>query len=61
MKQVGYIAFYEKKRIEIPLSIGGIYAAKKEAVKILKIPKSKRGYLAIVPGYEAEIINAQNK
>lgn len=61
MKQVGYIAFYNKKKIEIPLSIGGIYDAKEEAVKILKVPKSKRGLLAIAPGYESEKINEQNK
>lgn len=61
MIQTGYIAFYEKKRIEIPLDVGGIYEAKLEAIKLLKVPKSKRGYLAIAPGYETEIINEQNK
>ena len=61
MKQVGYIAFYNKKRIEIPLDIGGIYDAKLEAIKILKVPKSKQGLLAIAPGYESEIINEEIK
>jgi len=59
MKQVGYIAFYNGKRIEIPLEIGGIYNAKLEAIKQLKVPKSKQGLLAIVPGYEAEKLNEQ--
>ena len=61
MKQLGYIAFYNKKRIEIPLTIGGIYKAKQEAIKLLKVPKSKQGLLAIAPGYEAEVINEQAK
>ena len=61
MKQVGYIAFYNGKRIEIPLEIGGIYDAKLEAIKQLKVPKSKQGLLAIAPGYESEIINAKSK
>jgi len=61
MKQIGYIAFYNKKRIEIPLSIGGIYDAKLEAIRLLNVPKSKQGLLAIAPGYEAEVINEQAK
>ena len=59
MKQIGYIAFYNKKRIEIPLSIGGIYDAKLEAIRLLKVPKSKQGLLVIAPGYQAEVINEQ--
>ena len=61
MKQRGYIAFYNRQRIEIPLTIGGIYEAKQEAIKLLKVPKSKQGLLAIAPGYEAEVINEQAK
>lgn len=57
MIQTGYIAFYNKTRIEIPITIGGIYEAKLEAIKILKVPKTKQGLLAIVPGYETEKIN----
>ena len=51
LKQVGYIAIYGGKRIELPLNNGGIYAAKLEAIKILKVPKSKTGLLVIEPGY----------
>jgi hypothetical protein len=57
MKQIGYIAFYNKKRIEIPFEIGSLYQAKLEAIRLLKVPKSKQGLLAIAPGYEAEVIN----
>ena len=61
MKQLGYIAFYNKKRIEIPLTIGDMWAAKQEAIRLLNVPKSKQGFLAIAPGYEAEVINEQAK
>ena len=54
MKRAGYIAFYNGKRIEIPLTIGGVYDAKCEAIKILKVPKTKVGLLAIAPAYEDE-------
>lgn len=57
MKQKGYIAFYEGKRLELPLSIGDLYTAKLKAMEIFNIPKSKRGLLAIAPGYETEILN----
>lgn len=50
-KQTGYVAIYNSNRIEIPLSIGDLYAAKCEAIRILKVPKSKQGLLAIAPGY----------
>lgn len=42
----GYIAFYNDKQIEIRAS--SLYAAKLEAVKQLKVPKSKQGLLAVV-------------
>ena len=61
MKQLGYIAFYNKKKIEIPLTIGDMWAAKQEAIRRLNVPKSKQGLLAIAPGYEAEVINEQAK
>jgi len=52
MKQTGYIAYYNSKKIEIPLSVGDLYAAKIFAIKELKVPKSKQGLLSIEPGYE---------
>ena len=61
MRQVGYIAIYNGKKIEMPLDIGGIYEAKLEAIKQFKVPKSKQGLLVIAPGYEAEIINERKK
>ena len=61
MKQTGYIAFYNNKRLEIPLEIGDLYRAKLEAIRLFKVPKSKRGLLAIAPGYEAEVINNEQK
>lgn len=54
MKQIGYIAIYQSKKLELPLSIGGIYQAKLEAIKFFKIPKSKQGLLSVCPGYENE-------
>ena len=51
-KQAGYIAIFNGKRIEIPLSVGGIYEAKLLAIKELRVPKSKQGLLAIAPAYD---------
>lgn len=42
----GYIAFYNDKQIEIRAE--SLYTARLEAVKQLKVPKSKQGLLAIV-------------
>lgn len=42
----GYIAFYNDKRIEIHAK--SLYEAKVEAIKQLKVPKSKQGLLAVV-------------
>ena len=42
----GYIAFYNDKQIEIRAE--RLYAAKLKAIKQLKVPKSKRGLLAVV-------------
>ena len=50
-KQAGYIAIFNGKQIEIPLSVGGIYEAKLFAIKELRVPKSKQGLLAIAPAY----------
>ena len=42
----GYIAFYNDKEIEIRAE--SLYAAKLEAIKQLKVQKSKQGLLAVV-------------
>ena len=42
----GYIAFYNDKQIEIRAE--SLYAAKLEAIKQLKVSKSKQGLLAVV-------------
>ena len=49
----GWVAIYNGKRVEVPKSstVTGIYEAKVTAEKILRVPKSKRGYMAIVPAY----------
>jgi len=54
MKQIGYIAIYNGKKIELPLSLGSLYQAKLEAIKQLKVPKSKQGLLSLAPGYEED-------
>ena len=51
MNQIGYIAFYNSKRLEIPLSIGNLYDAKLFAIDHFKAPKSKAHLIAIAPGY----------
>ena len=50
--QIGYIAIYNGKRIELPLSVRDLYAAKLAAIKTLRVPKSKVGLLALAPGYK---------
>jgi hypothetical protein len=47
----GYIAIFQGKKVEIPASIGGLYQAKQEAIKLLKVPKSKQGLLSVKPAY----------
>lgn len=42
----GYIAFYDGLLIEIHAK--SLYEAKVEAIKQLKVPKSKQGLLAVV-------------
>jgi len=53
LKCVGWIAIYNGKQVEIPKhSASGIYGAKQIALKVLKVPKSKSGLLAIEPAYD---------
>ena len=48
----GWVAFYNRNRIEIDKSEAkDISQAKQIAIKRLKVPKSKVGLLAIAPGY----------
>ena len=49
----GWIAFYNGKSISIEKrNISGIAEAKEIALAHFKVPKSKRGLLAIEPAYE---------
>lgn len=50
---LGWIAFYNGKRLEIVKGkdADSLYGAKLYAIKQLKVPKSKQGLLAIEPGY----------
>tara|TARA_R110000744_G_scaffold273875_2_gene387111 strand:- start:2323 stop:2529 length:207 start_codon:yes stop_codon:yes gene_type:complete len=52
----GWIAIYNGKKVEIKNdgSVNGIYGAQLKAMEILKVPKSKRGLMAIAPAYEEE-------
>lgn len=47
-----FLAWYAGKRIEIMAA--SLYHAKEEAIKLLKVPKSKRGLMAVMlsEGYE---------
>ncbi len=56
-KLAGWIAFYNRKRLEIRLGTDAkdMYSAQQFAMKHFKIPKSKRGLLAISPGYDDDI------
>jgi hypothetical protein len=48
----GYIAIFNGKKLEITKDqADSLYAAKKIAIKTLKVPKSKIGLLAIKPAY----------
>lgn len=62
MKLAGWIAFYRGNKLEIPRESidGGIYEAKMHAIKQLRVPKSKQGYLAIEPAYE-EVSDGHSK
>lgn len=54
-KFAGWIAIFNGKRLEIKKEeANGIYGAKQLAIKVLKVPKSKVGLLAIGPAYEEE-------
>ena len=50
---VGWIAIYNGKQLEIKAhEASGIYGAKQIALRVLKVPKSKEGLLAIGPAYD---------
>ena len=54
-KFAGWIAFYNKQKLEIKPKKGEIdslYDAKQAAIKHFKVPKSKQGLLAIEPAHE---------
>lgn len=49
----GWIAFYNGKRVEIAKSeANDISGAKEIALAYFKVPKSKKGLLAIEPAYK---------
>ena len=54
-KFAGWIAFYNKEKLEIKPKKGvidSLYDAKLAAIKHFKVPKSKQGLLAIEPAHE---------
>jgi hypothetical protein len=52
-KLAGFLAFYGGKKVEIPLNkVKDINQAKQIAIKMMNVPKSKQGLLAIQPAYE---------
>jgi len=54
-KLAGWVAIYNGKRIEIRLDeTDSLWGAQQIAIERLRVPKSKRGLLAIAPGYETE-------
>jgi len=54
-KLAGWVALYNGKRIEIRLDeTDSLWGAQQIAIERLRVPKSKRGLLAIAPGYETE-------
>jgi len=54
-KMEGWIAIYKGKRIEIRLDeTDSLWGAEQIAIERLRVPKSKRGLLAIAPGYSEE-------
>ena len=49
-----------KKKVEIKKSeANDLYGAKMKAAKMLKVPKSKMGLLAIKPGYNEDVVNEE--
>ena len=61
-KFAGWIAFYNKDKLEIKKSeADGLYDAKLLAIKHFKVPKSKQGLLAIEPAYEEFKVNEAQK
>lgn len=52
-KVKGWIAIYGGKKLEIKMGkdADSLYSAKQFAMKELKVPKSKKGLLAIKPAY----------
>ena len=57
----GWVAIYNKNRIEIDKSeASDISQAKQIAIKKLKVPKSKVGLLAIAPGYNESMHEGKN-
>jgi hypothetical protein len=56
-KMAGWVAIYNGKKVEIKKSeANDLYGAKMKAAKMLKVPKSKMGLLAIEPGYNEEVV-----
>ena len=59
-KMAGWIAIYNGKKVEIKKSeASDLYGAKMKAAKMLKVPKSKMGLLAIKPGYNEEVVSEE--
>jgi hypothetical protein len=50
----GWIAFYNQKKLEIKIGVDAkdLFSAKEFAMKHFKVPKSKRGLLAIQVAYK---------
>ena len=53
-KLAGWIAHYNGKKVEIKIGedADSLYDAKLFAIDYFKVPKSKRGLVAVSPGYE---------
>ena len=59
-KMAGWVAIYNGKKVEIKKSeASDLYGAKMKAAKMLKVPKSKIGLLAIKPGYNEEVVSEE--
>ena len=59
-KMAGWVAIYNGKKVEIKKSeANDLYGAKMKAAKMLKVPKSKMGLLAIKPGYNEDVVNEE--
>jgi len=62
-KPVGFIVMYSGKKMEIPFSKHpniSMSAAKEMAIKQWKVPKSKQGLVAIAPGYDESLSEAED-